>query len=210
MIETQSIADVFTLLYELTKPVLLVLGITFFFLPKALSSSASPGKVAQAFFGYTMEAVGVVLMSVSAINTLIAVLDSAAYSAESYLSLVLIFATGGILFLWSDQQVRSIEDIHRVIPGLIFSFALKIVGYLAVVFACLSIAWAIALGVILVPGWWISPLVLLGYGLLLTWLTAGPTSQPWSAATREVKKEESVTPIRKTTTKKRTTSRKKK
>lgn len=168
------------ILYAFAKPIIVLQVFAFLLLARTFESSKDPWKLAQAFFCYIMEIVGIVLMSIGALPTIMAVLGSQGFSPDLYLGLLLVFAAGGILFLWIDQFVRNMDKQTRLLPELIFVYTIKTFGYLSVIFAVLSLSLSITSGALGTPGWWIVPLVTLAYGMLLSFLTSSVA--PWQAA----------------------------
>ncbi len=174
---SDQITKYFGMLYDMALPVLLVLAVAFLLLPKLLESSSKPHLTARAYFCHLMEVIGVFLMSLSAMQTMVNVLDTffltgQSYSAQQYLSMLIMFSTGGFLFLWCDQQIQEIDEDARRVPDLIYLFFMKAVGHLSLVFAALALAWTVALGIENFAGWWVVPFVLLVFGSVLSWLTA--------------------------------------
>ncbi len=173
---TSFLIDIAAFVGNLFKPILFVAIIQIIFF--TLLMEAKAGKNARAFghavFGYTMMAVGIALMTIGVVPTAIAALSNAGFTPEVYLSLLLVFAVGGALFLGADYQVKSLPAEVKSLPGNIYHFFLKSVGYLSLVLAAIHVCISLAVGNFQDPDWWVIPLALLLYGVLLAWLTSGP------------------------------------
>lgn len=153
------------------KPLLLILILMLILAPKDANVTALK-KYATAVFSYLMMSIGVVLMSFGAIPSITAVLSSVAFTPEQYLGLLLMFAAGGILYLWTDQQVRLMDPEAKKVPSVVFHFAFKMLGYLSILFAAVAVAMAVAFQATATPGWWSIPVITLIYGSVLCWATA--------------------------------------
>lgn len=158
-------------LYGVAKPIIILQLLAFLLIPQILQSR-NPKEVGHAIFCYLMEGLGLLLMSVGSIPTFIAAFSPSGLHPEVYLGLLLVFATGGILFLWHDQQIREMDAEVKAIPAAIYFYTIKTVGYLCVVFAALGIALSITLGAVSTAGWWTAPIVVLLYGCILCWFTS--------------------------------------
>ena len=158
-------------LYGVAKPIIILQLLAFLLIPKLLDHR-NPRDVGQAIFCYLMEGLGLLLMSVGSIPTFIAAFSPRGLQAEVYLGVLLVFATGGLLFLWHDQQIREMDEEVKAIPGAIYFFTIKTIGFLCAVFAALGIALSITLGAVSQAGWWTAPVVVLLYGCILCWFTS--------------------------------------
>ena len=191
--------------YQLAKPVILVQLVLFLFLPLMVRDKGDPRETARALFSYMMQVVAIILMTISILPTVIAVLAQQELSVEISLSLLLLFATGGILFLWCNQNVRDLPDEARIIPELIYRNLLKVVGYLCILAAALMLAFSTSFDFGNLGRWWIQPVILILYGGLLCWITSGDPKVDMLFGPQPDE------PVKaKTTSKKRTTTRKKK
>jgi len=145
--------------------------LAFLLLARTMEQSGQPENVGRAIFGYTMLLVSVLLMALSAVPSLIAVFGGAGFTAEVYFSLVLVFATGGILFLWHDYRLRELPAEARRVPATIYHFTVKSMGQLSLVLSVLYLTLAIALDSTATAGWWSMPLTILLFGLFLIFMT---------------------------------------
>ena len=108
------------------------------------------------------------LPGAAVVTGLAAMTPSAINTPAVHLTLLLLFATGGILFLWVDQSVRHMNpDITRV-PALLYTFALRTVVYVSIVLSALYLLLLSAFAP--TAGWWKAPSVLLAYSCLVAWL----------------------------------------
>lgn len=156
--------------YGLLVPVMLVQFLSLIFIP-SLIRGGDPKKVAEAVYCYTMQSFGVLLMTAGALPTVVSVLAGMQMAGSTYFTLLVVFAAGGIMFLWHDNAVRCIDPAARQVPGAIFLYMFKIIGYIIVLLWGLSLFTTLMSGSIKEEGWWILPLVMVLYGLLLSWCT---------------------------------------
>jgi hypothetical protein len=173
----QFLLDMFTFMqsiFGLLAGVIALELAAFLLLARHITESRNPDDVGRAIFGYMMLTVGMLLMSLSAIPTLISVFGSAGFTVEIYFGLVLIFAIGGLLYLWHDYRVRELPADAVRLPKLIYHFFVKTIGQLSLVLAVLYFTMSLALQGTDTEGWWSMPLTILLYGLLLTFLTMEP------------------------------------
>lgn len=157
--------------YGILVPLLLLQSLTLLFIPSMMKNGAQPRKVGEAIFCYLMQSLGILLMTAGALPTLISVLAGVELAGATYFTLLVIFATGGILFLWHDNAVHTIDEASRAVPGAIFLYMFKIIGYAIVLLWVLSLITTLMTGIPEDAGWWIMPLVMILYGLLLAWCT---------------------------------------
>jgi len=166
-----EISEIVKSVFGLVFAVIVLQLIVFLLLVKPMSESKSPTKFGKAIFSYVMMTIGVILMSLSAIPTTISVLSSTAFNPEVYLSLLLVFAMGGLMFLWNDYRLREIDEKTKAIPGVMYFFVMKAIGQLSLVLAVLYLTLTIVLGDIGTPGWWSIPLTIALYGIVMSVLT---------------------------------------
>lgn len=133
-------------------------------------NGAKPRAVAIASFSCLMKLLGISLMSIGAVPTFYSVLAPVDYSGQKYFSYLMLFALGGIIFLWFDSIAEKINSASKAIPMLIYLYTLKITGLI------ISFSSLIALVVnIIMPdskadsAFWTMPLALFLYGALLSW-----------------------------------------
>ncbi|PIR49406.1 hypothetical protein COU79_05045 [Candidatus Peregrinibacteria bacterium CG10_big_fil_rev_8_21_14_0_10_54_7] len=157
--------------YGILVPLLLLQSLTLLFIPSMMKNGAQPRKVGEAIFCYLMQSLGILLMTAGALPTLVSVLAGVELAGTTYFTLLVIFAAGGILFLWHDNAVHAIDEAFRAVPGAIFLIMFKIIGYAIVLLWVLSLITTLMNGIPEDAGWWIMPLVMILYGLLLAWCT---------------------------------------
>lgn len=154
--------------YSVTVPVLLLLLLALILLASTSTPGAKAGQVTRAAFHYIMQGIGIVLMTVGAIPTLTSVLGGPPYPGRVYMSLLWVFLVGGALFLWNEQCTQKIEHASLAVVHALFVTTVKTIGYVVALFSGLVLLIQTALGQY--PAhWWVSPVVLLLYGILLFW-----------------------------------------
>ncbi len=154
--------------YSVTAPFLLLLLLTLLLLVSTSTQGAKAGQVARAAFHYIMQGIGIVLMTVGAIPTLTSVLGGPPYPGRIYMSLLWVFLVGGALFLWHEQCAQKIERASIAVVHALFVTTVKTVGYVVALFSGLTLLITIALGQYS-QHWWVSPVIMLLYGILLFW-----------------------------------------
>lgn len=184
--------------YGLLVPLMIVLSLTLLFIPSMLHPGAKPHGVGSALFHYSMQALGVLLMTTGALPTITSVLAGVELTGTTYFTLLLVFAVGGILFLWHDNAVRGVDAASRAVPGAVFVYMFKIIGYSLVILWGLSIVTTIMGGAPSDTGWWIVPFVMLVYGILLTWCTHAGSTDPHLSVFKSISMNSgSSTPVKK-------------
>lgn len=158
--------------YGLVVPLLIVLFLTFLFLASMLNSGAKAKGVGEAIYTYLMHGTSVLLMTIGALPTVFSVFAGVAYTGRTYIALLLVFACGGLLFLVQDHAVHSLDSASKAVSEAIYMTTLRVIGNLLALLSALSIFLSIVLASFQ-PGWWVTPFVLLLYGLLLSWCTKG-------------------------------------
>lgn len=165
----QPLATVFGsvgVVYGLLVPIVLVILFSFFLIASLISNNANPSRVAQAIFCFVMMGVGILLMTIAALPTVTSVLAGTSYASATYVGLLIVFATGGCIFLWHDHWVHSLDASSRLVPSLIFIYTVRVIGSLTGLLAGLSIVLTLVLGGA-EEGWWIMPVALALYGFVL-------------------------------------------
>ncbi|OIO54704.1 hypothetical protein AUJ46_02685 [Candidatus Peregrinibacteria bacterium CG1_02_54_53] len=154
--------------YSVTAPFLLLLLLTLLLLVSTSTQGAKAGQVTRAAFHYIMQGMGIVLMTVGAIPTLTSVLGGPPYPGRIYMSLLWVFLVGGALFLWHEQCAQRIERASLTVVHALFVTTVKTVGYIVALFSGLTLLITVALGQYS-QRWWVSPVIMLLYGILLFW-----------------------------------------
>lgn len=162
--------------------ILMTFLLSILLIPSLLPPGARPEGAARALFNYLMQVVGIILMVASGFPAVVSVLTGASFVPQSYLFLLIIFATGGLTFLWYEQHISKIDPASRAVPALIFHSLFKFLGFFTTFTAALTILSTL----LFVPHaalsgqWWPSPLLLLAFGIFLLWCTASPSpSRPF-------------------------------
>lgn len=152
----------------------------FLLIPSLFVPGARPLSAAKAVYCYLMETVGVVLLSIGGIPAVYAVMEKFAtgyerFSTEMYVALLMIFAAGGITYLWHESMAAKIDQTSQRVCAAIFHILWKALGYFLLMGSILTLFLLLLLAQdMLMPGWWILPTILLLYGWLLSWLTRDP------------------------------------
>lgn len=156
--------------YGLVIPLIIILSLTLLYIASLNHAGSKPRAVGEAIYCYLLHAVSVLLMTIGALPTVYSVFAGIAYTGRTYVALLLVFACGGLLFLLQDQAVRSLEAASKAVVESVYLLTLKIIGNLLTLLSALSILLSIILGDF-DGGWWVTPFVLLLYGMLLSWTT---------------------------------------
>lgn len=161
------------LFYGLTLPVAGALLFSFLLIPAIHVSGAKPLNVCKAIYCYALQALGIFFMSITGLLAIYGVLAGTVYSdSNTYLGLLLVFTTGGLLYVWHDTVARSVDAASRSVPHAVFVFTFRLVGMLISVFSILSLFLTMLLRPITADVvWWVQPVMFLFYGLILCWCT---------------------------------------
>lgn len=171
---TDFLVEVSGLLRILFGPIFIVLFILlamFLVLAQQLASSKNIEEIGEAIFTYTMLAVSIALMTIGALPIAISSLSGETLSTTIYLSLLLVFVTGGLFYIYNDNQANAIKSDARKLPAMLFALSIKAVGQLSIVFSMLYLILAVSLGGTNTEGWWSIPATMLVYGSLLSIFT---------------------------------------
>lgn len=162
--------------YGLVLPLLTIFFLTVLFLASLSVPGSKPRRVGDAIYCYLMHGISVLLMTVGALPTVFSVFAGVAYTGRTYIALLLVFACGGLLFLVQDQATQSLDSASKAVTEAIYFTTIKIIGNVIALLSGVSIFLSIVLASFQ-PGWWVTPFVLLLYGMLLSWCTKG--NQDW-------------------------------
>lgn len=130
----------------------------------------NPWEIAYATYCYAAEAVGIILITTGSLPVLLAVLTGQLLGSDTYIGLLFVFATGGIVFLWHDAKLRGIDASARAVPGALFFFSWKLIGLLLASFALLSLILSIVIQTVAFQSA-IMHVTVLAYGVVLGWFT---------------------------------------
>ncbi|MDP7477156.1 MAG: hypothetical protein QF442_01785 [Candidatus Peribacteraceae bacterium] len=191
--------------YGLVLPAATFLFLAILFMASMSVPGAKPKGIGESVYAYLMHGLSVLLMTIGALPTVFSVFAGVAYTGRTYIALLLVFACGGLLFLIQDQAVRGLDAASKSVIEAVYLTTLKVIGNLLALLSTLSIFLSIVLASY-VPGWWVTPFVLLLYGLLISWCTKG--NQDWELfktiqMTAAPAKSAARKPSRKKTTKRR-------
>lgn len=156
--------------YGWSMPVLLLIGLAIL----SVAVSHDGGKSSQrlrALYCHLMEFIGVLLMTAGALPALYAVFSMQPLSQITYVGLLLVFAAGGLLFLWHDTRLGEIDAAARETADALFLNTWKLMGMLVLVFTGLSLVLHVMLVSERTDSSWIIHLTMLLYALILCWFT---------------------------------------
>ncbi len=178
VLTSESLSVLFTFLLF---PLAVMFALAIALIPCLLSPGIRVGSVVKALYCYLLQTVGVAMMTAGALPAVYGVLEKFGtggerFSAEMYLALLILFSVGGVVFLWHEQTAERIDDASRRVPALLFWYTFKIIGALLIFVGVLSVIFTILLTQPLAGSWWITPVVILLYGLLLSWCTKNPAT----------------------------------
>lgn len=156
--------------YGWSMPVLLLIGLAVLSLATAKDGGTSAERV-RAVYCHLMEFIGVLLMTAGALPALYAVFSMQPLSQMTYIGLLLVFAAGGLLFLWNDARLNEIDAAARATADALFLHVWKLMGILVVIFTALSLLLRMLLEADRAEGWWVLHLTMLLYGFILCWFT---------------------------------------
>ncbi len=163
------------LFYVLFLPIMAIQLFALLAIPVMLRPGMRTLDVGRALFSYASQTVGILLMSLGGLPTLYSVLANEPLNTGTYTALLLIFAVGGLTYLWHDSALRHIDAAAKAVPRMIFACAWKFLGLLVVLFTFLSLALRLSTGgPIPDQSWWIMHLALIFYGILLTYANIAP------------------------------------
>jgi hypothetical protein len=160
------------ILIALFLPFILGAFFALFFIPAFLRDGSTPLAIGHAVYLYFMQALGVILMSLGGIPIVYGVFADEAYSVNTYLALLIIFAAGGITFLFHYAHATQLSAAARAVPEALYFYTIKSLGFIVMIFAGLNLVVSMLLRATpFVRGWWVMPMTLFLYGILLLWLT---------------------------------------
>jgi hypothetical protein len=162
-----------------TLALFLLIFFTLLLIPSLFAAHARPEGAAKALYCYLLQGIGILLMTVSGFPAVTSVLSGTSFSPQSYLFLLLVFAAGGLTFLWHERVVASVDIASRAVPSFLYHYALRLLGFFAVLLGIFSVLSPLLSTPFTVSDkWWTGPLVLLLYGIFLLWATRTPASPP--------------------------------
>lgn len=158
-------------------PVAVLILFVILVLPGLARPGTHPEHLSKAAYCYLAQSLGIVLMSAGGLPAVYAVFSREPLSSGTYLGLLFLFAIGGLLLLWHDGMLRSVDEKSKVIPEALFFYSWKFIGLLVTIFATLSYLLQIVVSAGgQAPGWWVVYVVMLTYGLIISWFTIGRTN----------------------------------
>lgn len=158
-------------------PIAILLLFVLLVLPGLARTGAKPESLALATYGYLAESLGIILMTAGGLPAVYAVVAHQILASNTYLGLLILFIIGGVTYLWHDAMISDIDPISKSIPGSLFFYTWKFIGLIVTLFAGLSFLLEWLLNANSHPeGWWVVHLVMLLYGMLVSWFTVHPSS----------------------------------
>ena len=156
--------------YGLFAPLTIILLLLLFVFAGMQNTGAKVQKVLQATYCVIMMSIGILLMTIAAIPTVASVLASMSYSGSTYIAFLILFLTGGAVFLHHDRWLQSIDQASALVPSSVYLYLFKAIGVLATLLSLLSLLLTLIFGGGEM-GWWVMPTTVLLYGLLVMWST---------------------------------------
>lgn len=167
-----ALFSVVGIVYGLVLPLVVLHVIAMLFIPGLAGSGVKVMGLGKAIYCFLLQALGILLMTLGGLPALYGVLAREPYESTTYLALLIVFTAGGLTFLWHDNLARTIDAPSRAVPHAIYFFTFKVLGYLLTLLSAVSLLLTMLLGTADTTGrWWIMPVLLLAYGLLLSWCT---------------------------------------
>jgi hypothetical protein len=170
-------------IWSIALPLMILQIFALLFLPSLMVPGAKPSLVAMSVYCYLLQLIGLIMMTAGGLPALEGVLEKIVvghdrFSTEMYLAMLILFAAGGLTFLWHEHMALTIDHASRRVCAVIFSGSLRLIGYLLCVFSAVSFL----LMMLLMPGSMhaisgLLPTLLFLYGLLLLWCTR-PSATP--------------------------------
>lgn len=172
------------IVYAIVAPLLIVQIFALLFIPSLLTAGARPFSVGKAVYCYLLQAIGILLMTLGGLPALYAVIERLAtgterFTAEIYLALLILFAAGGLTFLWHESMGDRIDATSRRVVQTVFWFGFKLAGYVLMLVSALSFFLTMLLmRELFAQTGWIMPTLLFLYGSLLAYCTRMPPRIP--------------------------------
>ncbi|MBI3336341.1 hypothetical protein HYZ98_02120 [Candidatus Peregrinibacteria bacterium] len=159
--------------YGVLLPLVLLQFLALLLIPTLLHHKGDAIEVGKAIYCLLLEGLGLILLTAGGIPTVYSVLSGSLLQDRQYLALLLIFAAGGLLFLWHDHLMHSVDKSVRALPQAILFFAVRLVGIGAIVFSILSLVLSVILHQeTLEQNWWVLHTIVFIYGAFLWWCTS--------------------------------------
>lgn len=160
------------LLYGVFLPLVSLLLFFLLCVPAFLRSSARPMDIARAAFHCLAQSVGIVFMIAGSLPALQVVISNQVLGGTTYIGLLIVFAVGGLLFLWNDIQLKAMSVASKEIPETLYFYTWKFIGLLVLLFSGVSLA----LNLLFSPesfaeGGWMMHVIMFFYGMLISFFT---------------------------------------
>ncbi len=173
--------------YLFLLPLMILQLTTLLMLPALLRGNGKAADVGESTYSYLAQSIGLLLMSAGGLPSAYALLASQPLYPGMYTGMLLIFAIGGIVYLYHDAHVRHLESSSKATVSAIFFFSWKFLGLVAMLAGGLSAVLRMMLsGGMVDPRWWVLHLVLFIYGVLVMWFTSHPVRTGGAFATTQI------------------------
>ena len=166
--------------YAFVLPLLVLLVLSIIFIPSMMQTGAKAKNVGEAIYCYVMQATGILLMTIGGLPTIYSVLTGRGFTAVAYVGLLFVFAIGGAVFLWHDNHAQTLDSASKAVPAALYFYLFKILGHLITIVSGLSLVITLVLGGSAETEWWMVPVLMFFYGLLLSWCTTSDTKSQTS------------------------------
>ena len=160
-----SLFDPSTLLYAL---VIVIIAYIALFIPSMMVPGAKPEGVAKAISGYLWKSFGLLLLGMSVVQATMSVINNSLPEWPLLSALILLLISGIGIMVHASRVVATVDSASSVVPRLIFSHTLEVIGGLIAFVSALSLM----LGFLIterVEGWQMPvTMILLGVTMMLS------------------------------------------
>ena len=172
--------------YVLLLPLMAIQLFALLTIPCLLRPGSRPIDCGRALFSLISQTASIILMTLGGLPTLYSVLTTQPLTSSTYTALLLIFAIGGIVYLWHDAVLHRLDASVTAIPRMIFGCSWKLIGLMTVLLSVLSLTLRLVLQTdVIGQNLWILHLILIVYGMLLTFVSMGPATAPHAGFTSQ-------------------------
>lgn len=151
-------------------PIIVIAGLALLYIA-TMRNDSRPYDQLRALYCHFVQLIGILLMTAGALPAVYAVFAPQPLATATYIGLLLVFAIGGLLFLWHDARLKEIDPVARAMADAIFYHGWKLTGLLVTVFTGLSFVLRSMLAEAQTPGWYTVHLTMLLYGLTICMFT---------------------------------------
>ena len=186
-----QLSSMVELILIVLKPALLVYIGLYLFLITPIEKQSND-IVCKASGLFVLQCIAITLLTIGAVPPIVVTISANQLQPSWYLAYITTFISGGLLFLWVDNNIRTLPVVTKQIVQELLRGGVRIVGIISIAFALISISVAIINSRINVAGWWAIPATLLGYGLLLNWLMSKKVKKNTSITLKKAKTTRAV------------------